>query len=524
MGRTAARALGLALALTASWALEASGAGVDLETLVMPGPVIEGHADVEADCSSCHRPFDRAAEDGLCLECHEEVAADRKTHTGFHALAPGIIDAPCRTCHSDHQGRDADVVGLNPALFDHERTDYPLRGAHTALACDGCHPSEQKHREASSLCIDCHRDDDPHREQLGVACGDCHVEKSWKEAPFDHSKTEFPLEGAHAEVACGLCHADERYEGTPSDCASCHRLDDVHQGEFGTSCETCHEVDTWDTPRFDHDRETDFPLEGKHEGLDCGSCHTASLYEDALETDCLSCHQPDDVHRGRFGPTCETCHEAGAWSNVRFDHDRDTGFPLAGSHPEVRCEGCHEGTLYQEELGTDCISCHRQDDVHRGQQGERCETCHSENSWEGQVSFDHEITRFPLLGLHAAVACQECHVSPAFRDAETDCVACHLPDDTHERRLGEACGVCHNPNDWRVWRFDHDAGSTFALHGAHEGLDCQACHDQPVVTRIELSHDCTACHAAEDVHRGEFGRDCSRCHAERAWDEVELPR
>ena len=48
----------------------------DIETLLMPGDVIEGHADVEAECSSCHKSFDKKAQRGLCMDCHEVVADD----------------------------------------------------------------------------------------------------------------------------------------------------------------------------------------------------------------------------------------------------------------------------------------------------------------------------------------------------------------------------------------------------------------------------------------------------------------
>ena len=90
-------------------ALALPAAAVDVEKLVMPGPVIAGHADVEGECTTCHAPFDREAEDGLCIECHEGVGADLSAGVGFHGRAPGIGTTPCRSCHTDHEGRDADI-------------------------------------------------------------------------------------------------------------------------------------------------------------------------------------------------------------------------------------------------------------------------------------------------------------------------------------------------------------------------------------------------------------------------------
>jgi hypothetical protein len=517
--RAAALAGGLAAFLAGA------APAVELETLVMPGPVVEAHAEIESECSACHRPFDRAAEDGLCRACHDDVDADLALGTGFHGRAPEARERTCRSCHPEHRGRDADVIGLEPALFDHARTDWPLAGAHRAVPCAGCHEPEARHRDAAARCGDCHASDDPHRGRLGADCGACHGETSWREeARFDHAKTDFPLEGAHRDVACGLCHPDEAYEGTPADCATCHVLDDVHRGSFGRRCESCHGVADWKRTAFDH-AKTDFPLEGRHADVACAGCHTGLLFEEELGTDCLSCHRADDVHAGRYGARCESCHGAAAWDEIAFDHARETDFPLRGRHAEAACTACHRGTLGEEELGTDCVSCHRADDVHAGQQGEACGECHGELAWARDVRFDHGLTRFPLLGLHAAVACEECHATPAYRDVESACAACHAADDEHAGKLGSTCGLCHNPNGWPLWRFDHTTQTTFALHGAHEGVDCHACHQGAVAETadIELGARCADCHAREDPHRGRFGSDCARCHAESDWKAVRLP-
>jgi hypothetical protein len=509
-------------ALLGAVLLAPAARALELEKLVMPGPVIAGHADVESQCTRCHTPFRRETENRLCLECHDAVGADVKEHRGFHGLAPAAGEAPCRSCHPDHRGREADVTGLDPDTFDHERTDYPLRGAHRSLPCASCHAPDQKHRDASSDCVGCHREDDPHHGALGQACGDCHRETAWSEWRFDHGKTDFPLEGKHGDVACGLCHPSQRFEETPSACVACHAVDDVHRGAFGRDCERCHTAADWKkTAAFDHDRQTDFPLAGAHERLACAACHTGPLHAQKLPTDCLGCHRADDEHGGRFGKDCGKCHGEAAWSPPRFDHDRDTDFPLRGAHRETRCEDCHRGTLFVDRTARSCTGCHAADDVHRGQEGDACESCHGETSWK-LVRFDHDQTRFPLLGLHAGVPCESCHPSPTYRDAELACKACHA-DDFHQGRLGGSCELCHNPNGWKVWRFDHDVQTKFALHGAHQGVDCHACHTQPVGDAgIHLARDCVPCHAADDAHRGGFGARCDRCHTEGSWRDLRL--
>ena len=79
----------------------------DIETLVMPGQVIAGHADIEPECSSCHTMFDRSAQRQLCMDCHEDVAADVDASKGYHGLHPEASNDQCSSCHTEHDGRDA---------------------------------------------------------------------------------------------------------------------------------------------------------------------------------------------------------------------------------------------------------------------------------------------------------------------------------------------------------------------------------------------------------------------------------
>jgi hypothetical protein len=495
---------------------------VELEKLVMPGPVIEGHAEIESECGRCHAPFRAEAQDALCLDCHEEVGEDRRTGAGFHGRAPGASTAACRDCHGEHRGRDADVVGLDPTAFDHGLTDFPLRGAHGRTACDACHAADEPHREAESACAACHREDDPHLGRLGPSCADCHTETDWREARFDHGTTDFALEGRHRDVACGACHPAQRYEGTATDCAACHRQDDIHRGRFGAACGDCHHPKGWSAVRFDHGRDTRFPLRGSHASARCEACHGDSL--EKLATDCVSCHREDDVHRGRNGTDCERCHREDRWATEIFDHDRMTEFPLKGAHRSASCERCHVGPVDQHELDTACVACHREDDVHAGQQGERCAECHDEVGWTHRVFFDHDLTAFPLLGMHAVAACEQCHATSRFKDTPHACNECHAGDDIHRGRLGPDCARCHNPNAWNLWRFDHATQTSFPLRGAHESLDCHACHRGAADAGFALATSCFSCHSDDDRHHGGFGRDCGRCHGDLSWRDVRIGR
>ena len=94
--------------------LMATGARAQgLESVMAPGPVIQGHAKVEDECKSCHVRFDRKAQDRLCMDCHKEVGQDVRGKLGFHGR---IKPQPCRDCHTDHKGRDAHIVELDKRI------------------------------------------------------------------------------------------------------------------------------------------------------------------------------------------------------------------------------------------------------------------------------------------------------------------------------------------------------------------------------------------------------------------------
>ncbi|MDH5526508.1 MAG: cytochrome C [Nitrospirota bacterium] len=495
-----------------------------LERLVMPGELISGHAKYEDTCTNCHKRFSKGVQNNLCLDCHKDVASDVGKKRGFHGRSPQVANQECQVCHTDHVGRSADVVGLNRETFDHNQTDYRLKGRHQRVRCDGCHKPDKKFRDAPATCLACHKEDDAHDGRLGEKCEDCHSTAGWKKTAFDHDKTDFPLRDSHMDVACAMCHPGEKYKGVPDTCVACHKINDVHRGANGDKCEDCHTPDKWDRVRFDHDKDTDFPLKGSHKEVTCKACHTGDLYKDELKTDCHSCHKNDDEHKGRYGEKCDSCHTPRAWDRVIFDHDKDTDFRLKGAHEKARCRSCHKGVLYKEELKTDCYACHKGDDVHDGRQGENCAQCHRETGWRDQVRFDHDLTPFPLIGQHAVTPCEECHLDRRYVKTEGECYACHKKQDEHKRRLGSLCGTCHNPNGWPLWSFDHNRQTEFKLDGKHEGLDCLACHKTPSKKGVKQPNTCGACHLQDDVHSEQFGRDCGRCHTTESFSDITIER
>ena len=120
-------------------AVPSIGVAFTLKTLIMPGKVIEAHAEIEETCESCHEDEDSETQEELCLACHAEVRTDVLAGVGFHGRHPDVKGAGCFTCHDEHEGRDADIVELNVDAFAHIHTDFPLLGAHGEVPCAGCH-------------------------------------------------------------------------------------------------------------------------------------------------------------------------------------------------------------------------------------------------------------------------------------------------------------------------------------------------------------------------------------------------
>jgi len=489
-----------------------------LESLVMPGPVSQAHEELEHTCSNCHDTFDRSTQRQLCLDCHEDVAADLQGSSGFHGLQPAVAGVECKSCHAEHLGRDADITGLVPDLFNHDFTNFPLEGGHAEQTCSACHEDGVVFRDAPASCFGCHENDDAHDGALGSECESCHDSQAWLTTGFDHADTEFPLFGVHAETSCAGCHADQSFSDTPTTCISCHEADDVHDGSRGEACGDCHDSDSWNA-RFDHLAETGFALQGAHAELSCANCHVTGAAQgfSELPDDCQGCHAGDDVHLGRHGSDCADCHGQTSW-DISFDHAAETGFVLQDAHAEISCESCHTGTL-TDPLPEDCWGCHERIDPHGGTLLE-CDECHGQQSFAEDLTFHHDLARFALVGLHRNASCEQCHDGLIFAPLDSGCVDCHADMDTHAGSLGSLCGDCHNPVGWEYWEFDH-AATGFELTGAHDGLTCESCHESGQ-SKTGNSSGCVSCHRGDDKHRGAFGSRCDRCHSTDSFSELQM--
>src|SRR5258708_32809193 len=94
---------------------------------VTTGPNAVTHPKIERIFSNIQNPFSRKAQTRLCLACHKETAADRQSSKGFHGRQTDAAKQECTHCHTDHKGRDADIVLLDRETFNHASTNFELR-------------------------------------------------------------------------------------------------------------------------------------------------------------------------------------------------------------------------------------------------------------------------------------------------------------------------------------------------------------------------------------------------------------
>ena len=280
-------------------------------------PLQGGH--VRLECMQCHIPKGKdtlyKVKFARCTDCH----ADR--HANQFAAAP-YLNA-CDKCHN--------LEGYRPSTFSlakHKQTRFVLTGGHVAVTCAECHKESAEfqpkptaiYRWKDLNCTSCHND--PHKgqfkermEQLRAdktpaGCEACHNTKSWRElSAFDHSKTKFPLLGAHRATACIDCHKPPNLEtklinvdfkAAPTLCEDCH--EDIHGKQFAkgetTPCADCHNSAKWKPSLFDHEKRTAFPLRGAHQNVKCADCHKLTkmvadktvLFYKPTPKDCAACH------------------------------------------------------------------------------------------------------------------------------------------------------------------------------------------------------------------------------------------
>jgi hypothetical protein len=276
-------------------------------------------AHLAATCGSCHVNGQYSGLSTVCYDCH---TADFQSSTNPSHVAANFPH-DCRPCHSTSVWR--------PSTFSHATTQFPLTGAHVAVACSGCHINGQ-YAGTPTGCFDCHATDfqgttNPAHVAGAFShdCLTCHTTAGWNPATFNHGSTAFPLTGAHVPLACQSCHVGGNYQLTYSDCYQCHQSDYArpvnpsHTSlQLSHQCGECHTTTVWTPSTMNHDTNWFRIYSGHHRNRwsSCAECH--QVPGNLQSFTCISCHEhnrtdTDGHHTGVSGyqyssPACYSCH------------------------------------------------------------------------------------------------------------------------------------------------------------------------------------------------------------------------
>jgi Zn finger protein HypA/HybF involved in hydrogenase expression len=98
-----------------------------------------------------------------------------------------------------------------------------------------------------------------------------------------------------------------------------------------------------------------------------------------------------------------------------------TAIPRTVDGAELALASCHASPLDTRGMAGRCLDCHAEPQVHLGQFGTDCTSCHSTPRWEGAV-FAHT---YPLTrGGRGQIPCATCHTNPQQSTVYT-CDNCH---------------------------------------------------------------------------------------------------
>jgi len=454
---------------------------------ISPGDLTNAHAKFEgiSNCTKCH-VLGEKVNVSKCLDCHTEIKDNISSGRGYHSSSD-VKGKNCWSCHSEHNGRNFRIINFNKDKFDHNKSGFQLVGQHAKEKCESCH----------------------------------------KQAFIKNSKVK---------------SRKNTYLGLDSKCNSCH--EDYHQGTLNSDCSTCHNNEKFKpAPKFNHDNAA-FKLSGAHLKVDCIKCHVQEKkngkdyrrYKGVAFNSCSNCHK--DVHQGKFGNDCKTCHSTNSFTNINqsaFNHDK-TNYPLVGKHKGVTCQSCHKNDLNSKPKHEKCIDCHK--DFHKGDFTKNgiiqdCKNCHNEKGFiPSSFTLEaHNKGRFSLTGSHLAVPCRNCHFQNNelhFKDLGIKCIDCHKNVHGTEIKTkfmpDNDCSVCHQTTGWNTIIFEHSK-TDFALSGKHAKVGCNKCHvkDKNYLF-VSLKTNCDYCH--KDIHFDQFkendSTNCARCHTFDNWKPVKF--
>jgi len=514
-------------------------------------PLVGQHQAV--DCRTCHPTLVFSEAKTACVDCHTDMH--------YQTVGPD-----CGRCHTTNSWIVNNVTEM------HQRSRFPLTGAHRTADCSLCHKSASllRFEPLGIQCYDCHqanytnaKNPDHVAGNFSKDCIQCHSMNSisWISSNVNHDF--FPLTLGHGNLDCTKCHTNGGFGGLSKECYSCHQSTYNSTNNpnhstivppFPTTCENCHTLNPGWKPATFTLHDTYFVLTGAHLTINCNKCHTVD-YTTVLPTTCYGCHQNDYAQTNnpphataQFGTDCQTCHSTTAWTPATFDHDGKY-FPIySGKHQGTwsLCTDCHTNA---SNYGTfSCIDCHAHNNQtqvnsqHSDVGGYEynsiaCYTCHPTGSVNG--AFNHNNTGFPLTGAHTTVLCSTCHTN-GFSGTPTACSACHInaynttTNPTHATlnpALPTTCETCHTTNPgWTPATFPVTIHNNYwQLTGAHTTItNCNDCHNG---NYNSAAITCVGCHQnnynqTNNPNHTTLGisTDCATCHTTVAgWSPALFP-
>ena len=337
-------------------------------------------------------------------------------------------------------------------------------------------------------------------------------------ADFDHLRTGFALNDAHAQARCENCHQNGIFQGTPRDCASCHRsgmrlargnaVMPVRHVPTQQACDACHNTRSFSGARFNH---------GAVAPGSCQSCHNG-----AISPGKPAAHLPSTA-------SCESCHRStSTWLAVSGGHS------AANAVGTGTCDSCHNG-----------VGARGKHAAHIPVAGglAKCDSCHrSQASFSIAVRMDH--------GVVATAACAGCHNGaaaagkpPTHVATVASCESCHRSTTVwtsvtgaHTAATAVGTGTCDNCHNGVGAKGKH-AGHVPVSAGAAK---CDGCHRSQTSfsAAVTMNHsvvatsDCKACHSGQYLSEGKTGAlakpanhipeaqllggslmDCKSCHS-----------
>jgi len=279
--------------------------------VVFPHRLHAGMGAMAGGCKSCHHQTTGDTYTS-CGECHGR-ASDPKTPRVPNLK--GAYHRQCLSCHREWSG-DTKCEVCHAKRAAGQAPDVPETAVADMMA--NLHPNTKTpdkflyptpELEEGSMVTFNHKE---HVELFGRRCEECHT-----------------------QGGCGRCHnvdvekRKQQREDYHQDCVGCHKIDD--------DCTACHMKE--ESPGFNHEKRTGYPMKPYHAGVACQKCHTDPATFKGLKRECLSCHPAD-------------------WAPQGFPHEKSGKLTLDKDHAEIDCAGCHP-----DGMGTPikCDVCHEAD-------------------------------------------------------------------------------------------------------------------------------------------------------------------